>query len=842
MKGNSYSIKLLLVLSVAFPLFLFATPTHKTSDRKETTAPLENANRITPVNSIQYKGKTIKLSDKALYVNAKLADGNLGKYAFKSLQDVAAAAKDGTEQEPTVIYIEPDVYWTDNPTLPNSENKLIGLTFPQANITMIGLSDNPDYTIIAGNRGQMAGAIGNWNTIGIGDGFHAYNITFGNYCNVDLVYTPNPDKNHTKRQETITQAQVITKAHAGEMDKWLFENCKFISFLNVFARSNEPHRAYYKDCFFQCTDDAIGTGDMNVFNNCYFKFYSNHPSGSASNIIQVYLSCTFESVLRDSAANSTIFFAKKNDTFGIIDGVFIGNANRLEWTDNPSDEARHYVYNNSLNGKPALISTTKPELSVYLKGESLQAFKVGKAYNIFNLLRGNDNWDPENQRGRLSQYADLPYRLQVKADKTQLKAETQEKATISYVIYPKRVVGKTGIKWTVSDSSLLSIIVNEDETVTVTGANNSLDTLRGYVKAETPQGIESVAYIEVLPTPLKAPAFDKIVSIKEPEIGKVTIDYSLDSELEDYSVINWYRAKLPKGSDSIQVAVTRLNEPLKTYKLTTGDIGYYLVASVAPKTRSSLTGKPIRVISRKIVESDILSKSIYTDFKNLPVQRTDKIREGFWVVDTHRPEDLSKDFEWEPGRGNGWTYGLGHAGTFDRYGLMTTGRGARLLYAQTGPYKDMSLELALSPHKSAGQGFGSATGQYVDIYIKFDAHTLTGYGLRIQRTPAFGNGVRFTLYKFVNGAGTAISDFIDSSVFVPGCKVLLSVTGNKLNAHVTTSSKQEQDQKDSGLIHEVNLSAIIDNNTFGGFGVQHTGSVASDGNRLMLERILIEYP
>ena len=35
--------------------------------------------------------------------------------------------------------------------------------------------------------------------------------------------------------------------------------------------------------------------------------------------------------------------------------------------------------------------------------------------------------------------------------------------------------------------------------------------------------------------------------------------------------------------------------------------------------------------------------------------------------------------------------------------------------------------LNVDASKTAGQGFGSATGQYLDLYIKFDTRTLTGY-------------------------------------------------------------------------------------------------------------------
>jgi len=793
------------------------------------------------ITEIKYRGKVVKLGEKAIYVNSGLKAGTAGKYVFSTLQDAVKFAKDGTTQAPTVIYLEPGVYWTDDPKNNNSQNNLIGLVIPQANITLTGLSADPDHTVIAGDRGQMAGAIGNWNTIGVGDGFHAYNITFGNYCNVDLIYSPDPSKNHTKRQKTITQAQVITKAHAGQMDRWLFDNCRFISFLNVFSRTEEPHRAYYNNCFFQCTDDAIGTGDINIFKNCRFKFYSSHPSGSGSGILQAYLGCKFEIALRSPGNNPILYFAKKNSIFAVLDGEFRGNAGKLEWTERMTDQTRHYVYNNTLNGKPVIISPLKPDLSVRLNSESLKAYKVGQEYNIYNLLRGNDDWDPDNQKERLAKYADLAYRLELTAGKTTIDPRKSETATVSYNIFPERVRTRTPLKWSVSDNKLLSFSINQDGTVTVSGHNDTDTNIRGYIKAETPAGITAAFYFDVAGTPLPAPAFTRNPAILALKNGSLSIDYNLDQGRgEDNSYVSWYRATRPDGSDSIKVAVSRFNRPMKTYNLSTGDIGYYLLVKVEPKRSSSNTGAPAEVVSRKITAADVQSQNLYTDFVNMPSERSNIIRDGFWMPDTHRPIDLSSDFPWEADTVNGWTYGLGTDGADGRYGFMATGRGARLLYSQKEAYDDMSLAVALSPHKSSGQGFGSATGQYLDIYIKFDPRTLTGYGLRIQRFPEAGEGTRFTLYRFVNGAGTPISKYMDSSVFLAGCKVELKVTGHMLSAHVTTSSVQHKLQKESGLPHEVNLSCEIETNKFGGFGVQHTGTVKT-GNRFMLESFSVKY-
>lgn len=154
--------------------------------------------------TIEYQGQTVTLSDSALYVDASLESS--GQYSFKTLQDAVANAKPGTKEQPTVIYLAPDVYWTDDYTNPADREKddLIGLIIKQPYITLIGMTGNPEDVVIASDRGQNAGANGNFNTIGVGDGFHAKDLTIGNYCNVDLNYKLDPSKNHTKRQESIT--------------------------------------------------------------------------------------------------------------------------------------------------------------------------------------------------------------------------------------------------------------------------------------------------------------------------------------------------------------------------------------------------------------------------------------------------------------------------------------------------------------------------------------------------------------------------------------------------------------------------------------------------------------
>ena len=70
-----------------------------------------------------------------------------------------------------------------------------------------------------------------------------------------------------------------------------------------------------------------------------------------------------------------------------------------------------------------------------------------------------------------------------------------------------------------------------------------------------------------------------------------------------------------------------------------------------------------------------------------------------------------------------WTWNECSHGT----GLLQDQKGARLLYTPLdGSYGDMAITLNVDASKTAGQGFGSATGQYLDLYIKFDTRTLNG--------------------------------------------------------------------------------------------------------------------
>src|SRR6185369_9319277 len=138
--------------------------------------------------------------------------------------------------------------------------------------------------------------------------------------------------------------------------------------------------------------------------------------------------------------------------------------------------------------------------------------------------------------------------------------------------------------------------------------------------------------------------------------------------------------------------------------------------------------------------------------------------------------------------------------------------------------------------KNTGQGFGSATNQFLDVYIKYDLATLTGYGLRIQRLTteeinAIGfngagavSGCAFFLVQHKNGVATPLGKKVMSSAFVSECTVELTTKDGKLLAKVS-STEQIRSGDTFGYPREVQLESPIDPNPFGGTGVHFTGTV-----------------
>ena len=812
---------------------------------------------------IKYQGETIQLSETAIYVDGSLSDELAAQYPYvynditKALS--ADALKNGTADKPMTVYVAPYVYWIDDPAATDTVQKTEGYSVPYGMVvnsdylTIKGLTGNPDNVVLAGNRGQSHASNGNYTMFrfNCSGALTVKNITIGNYCSVDLDYPLMSELNQAKRTETITQAQLADVS--GE--KMFADNCNFISRLNL-DPINGASRSLYNNCHFESTDDALNANAVYV--GCDFDFYGNRPLYSSYGTGSTFLGCTFNCKILNVEAEPTQFFTKEGGTITAVDCVYNSNLSvpiSIGWTKTPSTSLKCYQSNIIHNGQSITIGGEGAKETVDMTGKSvLDAYKVvsgGKTYyNTYNLLKGSDDWDPLGVKDVIEAAGQdaVATQLSITSDVTEIESGKETASvggTVNYFYGTNDTTQKITYSVSDEDKAYVKLTDNGDGTCKVEGTNNDDAAKKVIINASTESGLEAAVGITVKPSKIEAPAFTKTPVITNDGQGSLKVDYSLDlGSREDMSAISWYRCTDAEGSNPILVAVTRNDSPEYTYKLTAGDVGYYIMAKVESKNIRSDYGTPVNTVYDKAIGvKDVRSKNFATDFSNFPNIKQSEIKADFWTVDYNRPADTESFGSWQGAdTEEPWVYGVTGNGCVGA-GLYQGTQGARLMYTPVeGTYGDMSLKLVVDPAKTAGQGFGSA-GQYMDVLLKFDTSTLTGYGLRIVRTKASSNAVTFVLVKYDNGTVKEISDEVIASCYATGCTISLKVEGNKLTAHVETPTEQLADQAAKGYPHVVDLTADIEANSFGGVAIQHTGTLGAGGwqNTTMLHNLNVTW-
>ncbi|KAA6329550.1 hypothetical protein EZS27_021655 [termite gut metagenome] len=763
-----------------------------------------------------------------------------------SFNEAAKHFTDGTEALTMTVYLAPYVYWIDDPDDPairipaSVQNALlagrsapIGLVVKCNRLTLFGLTSDPRNVVLACNRGQTLGSKGNFTMFSFtGDDLTVENLTMGNYCNVDLEYPLMPELNRSKRSPTVVQAQLAFC----DGDRIMARNVRFLSRLNTMPLIGEK-RTLFDRCHIECTDDALcPTG---VYLNTTFTFFSSKPFYRTDGTGAVLLNCDM-----DVQTRGWQYLTKVGSPVTIVDSRFHHATDSLflGWTQDPAADLRCYQYNVTLNGKPVLINADKPHLTVDMTDKPLlSAYRFehnGEVfYNTYNLLRGDDEWDPMGIKATVAEaeqkldvrLADIPTYLRITPAAADIESGvTNMKFSASVFRFGNYADEGHPVHWAAAADGKPPVTLHPDGMAcTVTGTNDKDETQQVRISITTPIGLEAASVLTVASKILEPPVFTAVPKILSGGAGVLRVDYALRLEgRTDESLITWYRCRDTSGADAIPVAVTRLNQPEYTYALSQGDIGYYIMATVAPKHLRSPEGKVEKAITAAITQKQTVWRNLVTDFQNFPVEYQPVKLPGFWTVDGYKPADTANE-DWVPRPEASWEYVVGFNGAKGT-GLSQSARGSRLLYTPIEKnYGDMSVTLNVDPYKAAGQGFSIAgAGQYMDVYIKFDAETLTGYALRIIRTLKSDRSVDFYLVKYDHGQTTAISKPVTSVCFRADCTVTLNVKGNRLTAHAKTTTGLT-DELPPGLSETVDLSAEITPNSFGGTGILYAAAGGS---------------
>ena len=398
-----------------------------------------------------------------------------------------------------------------------------------------------------------------------------------------------------------------------------------------------------------------------------------------------------------------------------------------------------------------------------------------------------------------------------------------------------------------SNSKYVNINDNKNGTVTVSGTNFGNEAVNVILIAANSLGIEAAIELTIEPPYTEAPDFIEAPEITNLKDGLVQLKYKLElNGLNDESLITWYRCKDAEGNLPLKVSVSRGNNPETTYTLTAGDIGFYLMATIQPKHNRCEPGKSTSINSGvKIKSEDVKFKSIKTDFHNLPTEPQPLILPGTWTLDGYfAPECYDNELNpptprYEPNP-DSWRFVEESDNRSPNTGLEPGRRGARLFYEPAGSnFGNMNVKALFAPKKTSGAGFGSATDQFLDVFIKFNLESMTGYALRIERLDTreindlgFNGdgavaGCAFSLISYENGKTTLLTKKIMSSAFVTESLVEINVLKGKLEAKVT-SNKGNRSGDIYNFPREVHLESKITETKWGGTGMLFTGTTGSN--------------
>lgn len=337
-----------------------------------------------------------------LYVDMAMDDSTaFTPYCFRSLNEALLHLTNGTERNPMNIYIAPGVYWLDNPDDPMmryAENGRIPSAF---DITcdwlgFIGITGNCNDVVIACNRGADQGSFGGFLMMDInGEGVHAEGVTFGNFCNTDLDYDPNPALGRERRSNLAVPSGIAVC----NGDRNFFRNCRFVGRTGMMPFQGGS-RTLYDSCLFECGDEALNPNC--VYTNCLFDLYGTVPLSEATGTGVAFLGCEFR-----SHVSGTQYLTHNGGQTAVVDCTFHGTATDVRWCSGSSAAQKLYQSGTVIFGERCDIMSDSIQSVVMDDLPLLDAYKISIAdrgfYNVYNLLKGSDGWDPLNMAGTVAE-------------------------------------------------------------------------------------------------------------------------------------------------------------------------------------------------------------------------------------------------------------------------------------------------------------------------------------------------------------------------------------------------------------------------------------------------------
>lgn len=634
------------------------------------------------------------------------------------------------------------------------------------NITIPNLIiEGEDDTVIYDNRGHMCNCF----PINGSASSLAHTLMFSGKSielrNITIVNGCNIDFEYggikyPKISDVITQAYAFG---AWNVDSIKAYNCKFLSILDTFDLKNVKS-LYMEKCYTMGNNDFIGIADKTFYKNCSFKILGSCPMWSASKEQLIFFKCKFDVNVNE---DETLYFTKRGGNLFLILCEFISNLRNLQMEIRLKNTSRYYLYQNTWNNNILPLKGID-ETFINLSIEDVNRIEKNP-FDNYNLLINSPLEIKEEAI------------LNIDGNICDLHIETSNEH----------------LAFTVNDKTLIvkNSLIGKDIISNIKVKSKFLEAICYFKQIGLKQGYPHVTK-------------DLTYSI---ESGMVKLDYKITGE--DDSIINVYQDNN---------LLYQLSSTDKEFPIINSDISKNFVIELKPKTTSSLEGKILKVETRIITNSDIVKE---IDFNNLRIHSLADYNHLYMkTIDAlYLGEEIDNVVYFQKGCNQCFNFEEGTDGAIGHLGLVPVQRGAALVYPINKEISGYEVTFSLQVEKKSGEGFGSANGQYLELWMDYKENS--GVAIRIEREVSSDKGCFISLRKYDSYINTRISDKIFSNVYRGACIIKASFSNGLLTFAIMNND------------NTVNLSYKIDKiNT--AFMLRHTGTIGI-GNRFVIENIKI---
>lgn len=530
-----------------------------------------------------------------------------------------------------------------------------------------------------------------------------------------------------KVSDTITQAYAFGGQNIDRLD---IDNSKFYSILDTFSLDNVKE-VNIRNSYIQGNNDFIAVGERTYHYHCEFRNMGPCPMWAAADGYMIFDQCTFK--LDDNV--NQFSFTKRGGNIAFLDSQIWGKAEHIQMEIEPKRESRYYLYHTTYNGSKAKFVGFE-ESFIDLTDAQCLTVRSGQLDTLKLSVAGSRVIDGETI-----------LELSVVPDKVEVSNNIQYRLDKNEVTVYSDITGKDQEAY--------------------------LDIYAGFLRQRV--------YLTVVGKKVLEPVLLRAFTYKI-EGGKLSVDYEVGhpDDILDLSYVDVYQGNCLLYSIS----------PKDRVDILKSDVGKAFQLVLHAKTEETKEYVSERISTRSVCEDDVSTAIKIDDLCCYSLSDKDHFYMDKSVF-TYKGDEVPNFVRFDDTGDQPFTYTYGTDGAKGTRGLLYTGRGACFIYPIAEVLQGLTLDIDLAVEKSSGEGFGSANGQYLELFVNYDHETQSGTALRLEREACSGHGVFMSVREYSNGVNRTAGEKIFTQLYKTYCRLSVRYSEGQLEFKLSHNGAED---------------------------------------------------